>query len=83
MRKLAFLAAAFAAISGMVVATAQDYPSHPVTIVVPNPAGGATDTIARILAENMKISLGQPLVIESVAGAGGSLGVARVARAAA
>jgi tripartite-type tricarboxylate transporter receptor subunit TctC len=83
MRKLAFLAAAFAAISGIAVATAQDYPSHPVTIVVPNPAGGATDTLARILAENMRISLGQPLVIESVAGAGGSLGVARVAHAAA
>jgi tripartite-type tricarboxylate transporter receptor subunit TctC len=83
MRKQPFLAAAFAVISGMPLATAQDYPSHPVTIVVPNPAGGATDTLARILAEHLKTSLGQPLVIESVAGAGGSLGVARVARAAA
>jgi tripartite-type tricarboxylate transporter receptor subunit TctC len=83
MRKQPFLAAAFAVISAMPLATAQDYPSHPVTVVVPNPAGGATDTLARILAEHLKTTLGQPLVIESVAGAGGSLGVARVARAAA
>jgi tripartite-type tricarboxylate transporter receptor subunit TctC len=84
MPRLASLAVVFALISCMAaIASAQDYPSHPITIVVPNPAGGATDTIARILAEHMKTSLGQPLVIESVAGAGGSLGVARVARAAA
>ena len=62
---------------------AQPYPSRPVTIVVPYPAGGPTDTLARILAERMKQDLGQPLVVENVSGAGGSIGVGRVATAAA
>ena len=51
-------------------------------MIVPYPAGGPTDTLARILAEHMKTSLGQPIIIENVSGAGGSIGVARVARAA-
>ncbi len=51
-------------------------------MVVPVPAGGAMDTIARIVAEGMKASLGQPVVIENVTGASGSIGVGRVARAA-
>jgi tripartite-type tricarboxylate transporter receptor subunit TctC len=63
-------------------ARAQAYPSRPITIVVPFPAGGPTDTLARILAEHMRISLGQPVIIENVSGAGGSIGVGRVARAA-
>jgi tripartite-type tricarboxylate transporter receptor subunit TctC len=63
-------------------ATAQVYPSHPITMVVPYPAGGPTDAVARILAEGMRASLGQPIIIENVSGAGGSLGVRRVARAA-
>ncbi|HKF11989.1 MAG TPA: tripartite tricarboxylate transporter substrate-binding protein [Xanthobacteraceae bacterium] len=63
-------------------ARAQAYPSRPVTIVVPFPAGGPTDTLARILAEHMRTSLGQPVIIENVSGAGGSIGVGRVARAA-
>jgi tripartite-type tricarboxylate transporter receptor subunit TctC len=62
-------------------ALAQTYPSRPVTIVVPFPAGGPVDTLARILSERIRTSLGQPVVIENVAGAGGSIGVARVARA--
>ena len=69
----------------LLVATAthaQVYPSRPVTIVVPYPAGGPTDTLARILAERMKLSLGQTLVVENVSGAGGSIGVGRVAQAA-
>jgi tripartite-type tricarboxylate transporter receptor subunit TctC len=57
-------------------------PSRPVTIIVPFPAGGPTDTLARILAERMRVSLGQPIIIESVTGAGASIGVARAAQAA-
>src|SRR6516162_1473213 len=62
------------------VARAHSYPSRPVTIVVPFPAGGPTDALARILAEHMRTSLGQPVMIENVSGAGGSIGVGRVAR---
>ena len=61
---------------------AQTYPSRPVTFVVPFAPGGPTDTIARIVAEGMRPSLGQPSVIENVTGAGGSVGTAKVARAA-
>jgi tripartite-type tricarboxylate transporter receptor subunit TctC len=63
-------------------AVAEPYPARPITIVVPFPAGGATDTIARILGEPFRKTLGEPVIIENVSGAGGSLGVARVARAA-
>jgi tripartite-type tricarboxylate transporter receptor subunit TctC len=65
-----------------VPAWAQSYPTRPITIVVPFPAGGATDSLARVLAERMKGTLGQPVIIENVSGASGSLGVGRVARAA-
>jgi tripartite-type tricarboxylate transporter receptor subunit TctC len=65
------------------VARAQSYPSRPITLVVPYSAGGPTDTLARILAEHMRGTLGQSVVIENVTGAGGSLGVGRVARSAA
>jgi tripartite-type tricarboxylate transporter receptor subunit TctC len=64
------------------VAGAQAYPARPVTLVVPFPAGGALDTVGRIVAEGMRASLGQPVVIENVGGANGSIGVGRVARAA-
>ena len=63
-------------------AQAQDYPSRPITIVVPFPAGGPVDTLARFIAERMRVPLGQPIVIENVSGADGSIGVGRVARAA-
>ena len=62
--------------------TAQTYPVRPVTIIAPFPAGGATDVIARILAEGMRVSLGQLVIIENVTGANGTIGVGRVARAA-
>jgi tripartite-type tricarboxylate transporter receptor subunit TctC len=82
--KRAFLLALVASVcvgtSGQAVA--QAYPARPITIVVPFPAGGPTDTIGRILAENMRASLGQPITIENMAGAGGSIAVGRVARAA-
>jgi len=64
------------------LATAQTYPSRPVTLIVPYGAGGPTDTIGRIVADGMRTSLGQPIVIENVPGASGSIGVGRVARAA-
>ena len=64
------------------IARAQTYPSRPITMIVPYPAGGPTDTIARLLGERMRASLGQPIIIENVAGAGGNIGVGRVARAA-
>jgi tripartite-type tricarboxylate transporter receptor subunit TctC len=56
-------------------AFAQAYPARPITMIVPFPAGGATDTLARYLGENMRGLLGQPIVIENVGGAAGSLGV--------
>jgi len=64
------------------VAFGQNFPTRPVTIVVPFSAGGPTDTIARIMAERMTKTLGQPVVVEDVTGAGGNIGVGRVARAA-
>ena len=81
--KLTFLAAASAVIIGCVAsANAQVYPSRPVSIIVPFPAGGPNDTLARILAERMKSALGQPVLIENVTGAGASIGVGRAAQAA-
>jgi len=65
------------------VATAQTWPSRPVTVIVPFPAGGATDTLTRYLAEQMRPILGQAIVIENVGGAAGSLGVGRAVRSAA
>ena len=63
-------------------AHADNFPSHPITMVVPFSAGGPTDAMARILAERMRTTLGQTILIENVTGAGGSLGVGRVVRAA-
>src|ERR1043165_814898 len=59
-----------------------DYPTKPIIVVVPYAPGGPTDTIARILAERMRVSLGQTVVVENTTGAGGTLGVARVVRSA-
>jgi len=73
---LAFTVATFMA------AQAQPYPSRPITLIVPFPPGGSTDTVARIMAERMRPILGQPVIIENVGGAGGSIAVGRVARAA-
>lgn len=68
--------------TGIPEAAAQTFPSRPVTIVVPYPAGGPADAVARIVADGMRTALGQPVVIENVGGASGSVGVGRVARAA-
>ena len=64
-------------------ASADDYPSRPITLIVPFPPGGSTDVAGRIVAERMGAFLGQPVIVENVGGAGGSLGVGRLARAAA
>jgi tripartite-type tricarboxylate transporter receptor subunit TctC len=82
-----FLAKALASLllaAGLAVgsASAQTYPNHPVTMVVPFPPGGATDAIARIIQDSMSKSLGQPIVIENIGGAGGMIAAARAARAA-
>ena len=61
-------------------ARAQDYPTRAITMIVPFPAGGATDTLARFLGERTRAILGQPIIIENVGGAAGSLGVARAVR---
>ena len=74
------LAAACLAFAGP--ALAQDYPSRPITIVVPAAAGGPTDTISRVTAQAMSKVLGQQVLIENVGGAGGTLGTGRVVRAA-
>src|ERR1700722_5026383 len=64
-------------------ATAQAYPSRPVTMIVPASAGGPTDAIARVLSERMTANLGGTVLVDNVAGAGGSIGVGKVARSAA
>ena len=72
---LAAGAAALPAVSR--VAWAQTYPTRPITMIVPAPAGGPTDSITRILIEHMRSSLGQPIVIENGGGAGGTIAVGR------
>jgi tripartite-type tricarboxylate transporter receptor subunit TctC len=76
------LCAAFV-VAGLVPveSAAQSYPSRPITMVLPFAAGGPTDTLARILAERMRGSLGQPVIVENVAGAAGTLSIGRVVRA--
>jgi tripartite-type tricarboxylate transporter receptor subunit TctC len=75
------LAVTLAALSWVTGAQAQDFPKHPITMIVPFAAGGTSDVIARAVAEEMGKALGQPVVIENVAGAGGSTALARAARA--
>jgi tripartite-type tricarboxylate transporter receptor subunit TctC len=82
MSKLLAAIAIAATFAGVGNAPAQTYPSRPITIVVPFPAGGPTDALARILAERMRGALGQSVIIENPTGAGGTIGTGRVARAA-
>jgi tripartite-type tricarboxylate transporter receptor subunit TctC len=74
------LAAFTVALTSSESARADNYPSHPITLIVPFSAGGPTDSMARILGEHMQRTLGQPITIENVTGAAGSLGVGRVVR---
>jgi len=78
MRRLVAAASLFLAAT---LAGAQAYPSRTVTLISPFPPGGSTDAVARVMAERMRHSLGQTVVVENVGGAGGSIGVGRVARA--
>src|SRR3954462_16003538 len=77
MKKLALTTLALVAFTGL--AGAQNYPSRPVTMIVPYPAGGPSDVVARIMADGMGKHLGQTIVIENVGGAGGTLGTGRAA----
>src|SRR4051794_7159408 len=79
MRKI-ILAVLAAVLAFTDAALAEKYPSHPITVIVPFSAGGPSDAMARILAERMKVSLGEAILIENVTGAGGSIGVGRVVR---
>ena len=77
-----FGAALAAILASMANAPAAEvFPSRPITIIVPAAPGGPTDVIGRVVAEGMRSSLGQPIIIENVTGAAGSIGVGRVARA--
>ena len=75
-------AVALATMATVTGVLAQGFPNRPVTLIVPFPPGGSTDTIARIMADKMKSTLGQSVIIENVGGAGGSIAVGRLARAA-
>jgi tripartite-type tricarboxylate transporter receptor subunit TctC len=80
--KMRIVALALAGLlAGVTSGVAEDYPTRPITMVVPFAAGGPTDVVARIMAEGMRASLGQSVIIENVTGAAGSIGVGRVARA--
>jgi tripartite-type tricarboxylate transporter receptor subunit TctC len=78
-RRVLHLAAGAVALPA--VARAQTYPSRPITVIVPLGAGGPTDAVARIMAERMRVSLAQPVIIENVTGADGTVGAGRAARA--
>lgn len=82
MRKLLFAAACVAVLQTATGATAEVYPSRPIIMVVPLSVGGSTDVIGRIMAAGMQASIGQSVVVENFGGAGGTIGVGRVARAA-
>src|SRR6516164_10382730 len=74
-------AIALTAAASTVALAGDRYPSRPITIIAPTTAGGPPDTIARLIGERMKVTLGEPVIVENVTGAGGSIGVARVVRA--
>jgi tripartite-type tricarboxylate transporter receptor subunit TctC len=76
------MVATLLALASTGIAAAQNYPTRPITMIVPFPAGGATDTLARFLAERMRGIFGQPVITENIAGAAGSLGVGRAVRSA-
>ena len=81
MRNLLFAVVFVTAFGSIESATAQGYPSRPITMIVPFAAGGGTDVSARIVSEHMSRTLGQPIVIENIAGAGGTTGSTRAMRA--
>ena len=82
MKMLRLVAPLLMALAGVALAQADTYPSKPVTIIVPFPAGGPTDTIARLMSEHMRQTLGQSVLVETVTGAGATIGVGRAVSAA-
>ena len=82
MRVMTFAAVLVLALTGVAGAQAQTYPSRPITVIVPFPAGGPTDTVARIMADKMKDTLGQSVIVENVTGAGSTIGTGRAVAAA-
>jgi tripartite-type tricarboxylate transporter receptor subunit TctC len=81
MNRAGLVGALFALLATAATAQAQSYPSRPITMIVGFPPGGPTDTLARIVADGMKTALGQPIVIQDVTGAGGTIGTADVVHA--
>ncbi len=81
MKTLLCAVALAATVGGLAGATAQPFPSRPLTLVVPLATGGSTDVIGRLMAEGMRTALGQPVIVENTPGAGGTIGVGRVSRA--
>ncbi len=81
MKKIQKIALAMLVVLGAAQAHAQGYPTRPVTMIVPFAAGGPTDVVARIVGDHMSRTLGQPVIIENVAGAGGTTGITRAAKA--
>jgi tripartite-type tricarboxylate transporter receptor subunit TctC len=81
MQSIRTIAAFCALMAAIIQAAAQDWPTRPVTMVVPFAAGGTSDVIARLVAEGLRIELGQAVIVENVGGAGGMTGANRVARA--
>jgi len=80
--RIASIAVFAAALTCAVSAHGQSYPSRPIAMIVPFPAGGPTDTLARIVTERMRVSLGQPIIIENITGAGATIGVGRAVNSA-
>ena len=77
-----FLPMTLALLAASVInASAQTYPSRPITMIMPFPPGGGTDAVTRVIADHIKVSLGQPIIVENASGAGGTVGTARAMRA--
>jgi tripartite-type tricarboxylate transporter receptor subunit TctC len=81
-KKFAVAAAVAASLAGAAPAFAEDYPSHPITMIVPLAPGGSTDVLGRIMAQAISARLGQTVVVENVSGAAGTIGVTRAERSA-
>src|SRR5262245_27312874 len=81
MRAFRYLALVCATLA-TTMASAQDYPTRSITVIVPLPPGGASDVVARVVGDHMSRTLGQQMVIENIGGAGGTIGSARVASSA-
>ena len=80
-RTLNFLGAALIALACCVPAWAEDYPSRPITLIIPFPAGGGVDTVGRVIAGRLTAALGQQVVVENRAGAGSVIGIRAAAKA--